>query len=61
MPYQISPNGSVGECLSSYAILGRHKTFTLKYGGKVFRVNPKLYKVVRKPLYNRDWDLRRVD
>ncbi len=24
---------------------------TLKYGEKVFRVNPKLYKIVREPLY----------
>lgn len=44
--FALQPNGKVFQCIST-----QEGKITLKYGGKIFRVNPKLYKVVREPLY----------
>ena len=44
--FALQPNGKVFQCISAHGNM-----ITLKYGEKVFRVNPKLYKIVREPLY----------
>ena len=44
--FTLQPNGKVFQCISAYGDM-----ITLKYGEKVFRVNPKLYKIVREPLH----------
>ena len=44
--FALQPNGKVFQCISTH-----EEKITLKYGGKVFQVNPKLYKIVREPLY----------
>jgi len=44
--FALQPNGKVFQCIST-----QEKKIILKYGGKIFRVNPELYQVVREPLY----------
>lgn len=44
--FSLQPNGKVFQCISSYEDM-----ITLKYGEKIFRVNSRLYKKVREPLY----------
>ena len=44
--FELQPNGKVFQCISTQG-----NRITLKYGEKVFRVNPKIYKIVKKPLY----------
>lgn len=44
--FALQPNGKVFQCIST-----QEGKITLKYGEKVFRVDPKLYKIVREPLY----------
>lgn len=44
--FALQPNGKVFQCISAYEDM-----ITLKYGEKIFRVNSKLYKRVREPLY----------
>lgn len=44
--FALQPNGKVFQCISTYG-----EMITLKYGEKIFRVNPKFYKRVREPLY----------
>ena len=44
--FALRPNGKVFKCISAC-----EDRITLKYGEKVFRVSPKLYKIVKKPLY----------
>ncbi len=44
--FALQPNGKVFQCISSHK-----EMITLKYGEKIFRVNAKLYKRVKEPLY----------
>ncbi len=44
--FTLQPNGKVFQCISMY-----DEMIILKYGEKIFRVNPKLYKRVKEPLY----------
>lgn len=44
--FALQPNGKVFQCITVCEDM-----ITLKYGEEVFRVNPKLYKMVREPLY----------
>ena len=44
--FALQPNGKVFQC-----ILTHEGMIILKYGEKTFRVNPKFYKRVKKPLY----------
>lgn len=44
--FALQPNGKVFQCISAYEGM-----ITLKYGEKIFLVNPKLYKMVKEPLY----------
>lgn len=44
--FALQPNGKVFQCISTHEGM-----ITLKYGEKTFRVNPKFYKRIKKPLY----------
>ena len=44
--FLLQPNGKVFQCISS-----DREMITLKYGERIFKVNSKLYKRVREPLY----------
>ena len=44
--FALQPNGKVFQCIST-----NDEMITLKYGEKIFRVNPKFYKRVEEPLY----------
>lgn len=43
--FDIMPNGKVFECVDE------GESLTLRYGDKIFKVDPQLYKVVNKPKY----------
>ena len=44
--FALQPNGKVFHCVSE-----QEDMIELKYGEKVFQVNAKLYRIVKKPLY----------
>lgn len=44
--FLLRPNGKIFQCIST-----SEGKLTLKYGEKVFRVNPRLYKIVKEPLH----------
>lgn len=44
--FALQPNGKVFQCISTYG-----EMITLKYGEKIFQVNPQFYKRVKEPLY----------
>lgn len=44
--FALQPNGKVFHCISA-----TEEKIALKYGEKVFHVNPGLYKIVSEPLY----------
>ena len=44
--FAIQPNGKVFQCISI-----NDEMITLKYGEKIFRVNPRFYKRVQEPRY----------
>lgn len=44
--FKLQPNGKVFQCIAM-----DKRMLTLKYGERLFRVNPKLYRMVKKPLY----------
>ncbi len=44
--FELRPNGKVFQCIST-----QDEKIILKYGEKAFQVNPRLYKIVKEPLY----------
>lgn len=45
--FALQPNGKVFHCIAE-----EKNTILLKYGEYIFRVNPKLYKIIPKPFFN---------